>query len=223
MVKKKGSSLTFSAQGGRGKEKILKPAQKIRQLESEDGSAGGVQGEECRAVRAWKPRRSARTLGGRNRAEISLSFFEFFSGGARKRKIVRENFCEVAAGALAEAGGGAGAYDLVQSHHALRACVSRGSAQRKFGFRPKGTANLQFQHFGERLPRRVAPRQARFARQSPILRGFATLRVAKRKRLGFGFGSSFWRSQSKTKFCNQSFLFRLWRNLEAIIFNILTV
>jgi DnaJ-class molecular chaperone len=43
----------------------------------------------------------------RNRAEISLSFFEFFSGGARKRKIVRENFCEVAAGAIAEAGGGA--------------------------------------------------------------------------------------------------------------------
>ena len=54
-----------------------------------------------------KPRRTARILGGRNRAEISLSFFEFFSGGARKRKIVRENFREVAAGASAEAGGGA--------------------------------------------------------------------------------------------------------------------
>ena len=75
---------------------------------SEDGSAGGGLGEECRAVRASKPRRSARILGGRNRAEISLSFLEFFSGGARKRKIVRENFCEVAAGAIAEAGGGAG-------------------------------------------------------------------------------------------------------------------
>jgi len=202
----------------------IKTAVKFRNCPpSEDGSAGGGLGEECRAVRAWKPRRTARKLGGRNRAEISLSFFEFFSGGARKRKIVRENFCEVAAGALAEAGGGAGAYDLVQSHHALRACVSRGSAQKKFGFRPKGTANLRFQHFGERLPRRVAPRQARFARQSPILRGFATLRVAKRKRLGFGFGSS-----------NQSFLenpkaettnlfsFRHRRNMEAIIFNILT-
>ena len=77
---------------------------------SEDGSAGGGWGEECRAVRALKPRRSARTLGGRNRAEISLSFLEFFSEGARKRKIVRENFCEVAAGALAEAGGGAGQF-----------------------------------------------------------------------------------------------------------------
>ncbi|PIP03873.1 MAG: hypothetical protein COX54_01980, partial [Candidatus Yonathbacteria bacterium CG23_combo_of_CG06-09_8_20_14_all_46_18] len=40
-------------------------------------------------------------------AEISLSFFEFFSEGERKRKIVRENFCEVAAGAIAEADGGA--------------------------------------------------------------------------------------------------------------------
>ena len=89
---------------------------------SEDGSAGGGWGEECRAVRAWKPRRTVRILGGRNRAEISLSFFEFFSGGARKRKIVRENFCEVAAGASVEAGGGARAYDFVQSYHALRAC-----------------------------------------------------------------------------------------------------
>jgi len=190
---------------------------------SEDGSAGGGWGEECRAVRAWKPRRTARTLGGRNRAEISLSFFEFFSGGARKRKIVRENFCEVTAEALAEAGGGARAYDLVQSHHALRACISRGSAQKKFGFRPKGTANLQFQHFGKRLPRRVAPQQARFARQSPILRGFATLRVAKRKRLGFGFGSSFGQSPKFRKAePTNLFSFRLWRNMEAIIFNILT-
>ena len=99
--------------------------------QSEDGSAGGVQGEECRAVRALKPRRTARILEGRNRAEISLSFFEFFSGGAHKRKIVRENFCEVAAGAIAEAGGGARAYDLGQSHHALRACVRR-SVQNMF-------------------------------------------------------------------------------------------
>ena len=88
---------------------------------SEDGSAGGGWGG-CQAVRAWKPRGSTRKLGGRNRAEISLSFFEFFSGG-RKRKIVRENFCEVAAGAIAEAGGGVGAYDFVQSHHALGACL----------------------------------------------------------------------------------------------------
>lgn len=65
----------------------------------------------------------------------------------------------------------------------------------EMGSSPTPSANLQFQHFGERLPRRYAPRQARFARQSPILQRIATLRVAKRKRLGFGFGSS-----------NQSFL-----------------
>ena len=83
--------------------------------------------------------RPARILGGRNRAEISLSFLDFFRG--RKRKIVRENFCEVSAGAIAEAGGGARAYDLVQSHHALRACVSQGSVQKKLEFQPKGTAD----------------------------------------------------------------------------------
>ena len=77
---------------------------------SERAKNGGGWGEEIFCPRAWKPRRTARILGGRNRAEISLSFFEFFSGGARKRKIVRENFCEVAAGALAEAGGGAGQF-----------------------------------------------------------------------------------------------------------------
>jgi len=49
------------------------------------------------------------------------------------------------------------------------------------------------------LPRRVAPRQAREARQTPNLQRFATLRVAKRKRLGFGFGSSFWRSPKQNK------------------------
>jgi hypothetical protein len=37
------------------------------------------------------------------------------------------------------------AYDLVQSHHARGACVSRGSVQKKLEFQPKGTANLQFQ------------------------------------------------------------------------------
>jgi hypothetical protein len=103
------------------------------------------------------------------------------------------------------------------------ASISRGPAQRKFGFRPKGTANLQFQHFGEMLPRGFAARQARFARQSPILRGFATLRVAKRKRLGFGFGSSFGQSPKFRKAePTNLFSFRQRRNIEAIIFNILT-
>ena len=38
--------------------------------------------------------------------EQRFPFFEFFQGGTQK-KIVRENFCEVAAKALTEAGGGA--------------------------------------------------------------------------------------------------------------------
>src|SRR3989338_6539932 len=136
---------------------------------SEDGSTGGGWGEECRSVRAWKPRRTAQKLLGRNRAEISLSFFEFFSEGARKRKIVRENFCEVAAGALAEAGGGARAYDLVQSHHALRACVSRGSAQKRLEFQPKGTANLQFQSFRKFYAPAVRSPRLRAGRKGLIL------------------------------------------------------
>jgi len=53
----KGSSLTFSAQGGRGKEKIVSAKKSF--CRSEDGSAGGGWGEECRAVRAKsaEPRR----------------------------------------------------------------------------------------------------------------------------------------------------------------------
>jgi len=78
-----------------------------------------------RTVRVSKPRHTARILGGRNRAEISLSFLEFFSGGARKRKIVRENFYEVLAVAITEADGGPRAYDSILSHHALRACKVR--------------------------------------------------------------------------------------------------
>jgi len=42
MVTQKGSSLTLSAYGWWSREKILKPAEKIRQPESEDGSAEGV-------------------------------------------------------------------------------------------------------------------------------------------------------------------------------------
>jgi len=137
---------------------------------SEDGSAGGGLGEECRAVRVWKPRRTARKLGGRNRAEISLSLFEFFRGGARKRKIVRENFCEVAAGALAEADGGAGAYDLVSSHHALRACVSRSSVQNMFERSCIIPPISNFRIFSRLIRRRVAP-------QSRQAKGFRALRA----------------------------------------------
>ena len=54
-------------------------------------------------------------------AEQSRNFFLFdFFRGARETKIVRENFCEVAA--TADSGGKAERHDLVQSYHALRAC-----------------------------------------------------------------------------------------------------
>ena len=59
---------------------------------SEDGSTGGGWGEECRSVRAWKPRRTAQKLLGRNRAEISLSFFEFFFRGRAQKKNCKGKF-----------------------------------------------------------------------------------------------------------------------------------
>jgi hypothetical protein len=97
------------------------------------------------------------------------------------------------------------AYDLVQSHHARGACVSRGSVQKKLEFQPKGTANLQFQSFRKFYAPAVRSPRLRAGRKGLILQRFATLRVAKKKCFGFGFGSSFWRSQSKTKFCQSIF------------------
>jgi len=91
---------------------------------------GGSRGE-CRAVRASKPHRSARRIeGGTTEQKIRLSLIEKKFRGARKRKNVRRIFCEAAAVAIAEAGGGAGAYDFVQNHHVLRACVSVGFGNR---------------------------------------------------------------------------------------------
>ena len=63
------------------------------------------------------------------------------------------------------------------------------------GSNPSLSANLQFQCFVRCLPRGFATRLARCARKELILKGFATLRAAKRKCFGFGLGSS-----------NQSFL-----------------
>jgi hypothetical protein len=52
------------------------------------------------------------------RRKISSSFLEEKNLARAKRELRRIFFCEVAAGAIAEAGGGARAYYLVQSHHA---------------------------------------------------------------------------------------------------------
>ena len=91
--------------------------------------------------------------------------------------------------------------------------ISRGSVQKKLEFQPKGTANLRFQSFWKFYAPAVRSPRLRARLKGLILQRFATLRVAKKK--CFGFGSSFWRlpaeasaqagSQSKTKFCNQSF------------------
>ncbi len=92
-------------------------------------------------------------------------------------------------------------------------------AQKKLEFRPNSTAILRFRHFGKILPRGKAARQARSARQSPILQRFATLRAAKKKCFGFGVGSSFGQSPKQNEVLPTNlFSFRLWRNLEAIIF-----
>ncbi len=90
-----------------------------------------------------------------------------------------------------------------------RRVISRGSVQKKFGFCPKGTANLRFCQKRQNCEQSKALHKSRFARKGLILQGFATLRMGKKKCFGFGFGSSFWQSQSKTKFCNQSFFVSL--------------
>jgi len=68
--------------------------------------------------------------------------------------------------------------------------------QKKLEFQPKGTANLQFQSFGKFYAPAVRSLRLRARLKGLILQRFATLCVAKKKCFGFGFGSSFWRSQS---------------------------
>jgi len=62
--------------------------------------------------------------------------------------------------------------------------------QKKFGFRPKGTANLRFCQKRQNCEQSKALRKSRFARKGLNLQRFATLRVGKKKCFGFGFGSS---------------------------------
>ncbi len=66
--------------------------------------------------------------------------------------------------------------------------------QKKFGFRPKGTANLRFCQKRQNCEQSKALQKSRFARKELYLQQFATLRVAKKKCFGFGFGSSFGQS-----------------------------
>ena len=94
------------------------------------------------------------------------------------------------------------------------------SVQKKLEFQPKGTANLQFQSFRKFYAPAVRSPRLRARLKGLILKGFATLRVAKKKCFGFGFGSSFGRCPKQNKVLQPIFfLFRQRRNLEAIIFN----
>ncbi|MEA1963456.1 MAG: hypothetical protein U9M94_04460 [Patescibacteria group bacterium] len=80
-----------------------------------------------------------------------------------------------------------------------RRVVSRGSVQKKLEFQPKGTANLQFQSFGGFLFLPAPAARSRSARKGLNLQRFATLRVAKKKCFGFGFGNSFGRCPKQNK------------------------
>jgi hypothetical protein len=110
------------------------------------GSGGAAEGEcggNSAAPERWSPAAPPEYLEGETEQKNILFLFRIKNRARAKSKKRRIFFCEVAAGALAEASGGAEAYDSVASHHALGACVSQGSAQRKFGFRPKGTAFIK--------------------------------------------------------------------------------
>jgi len=123
--------------------------------------------------------------------KIFFSLIEKKFGGARLKKC-RENFSVLLAEAK-RSGGGRKRWAGFNPQNPLD------FAQKRFGFRPNSTANFQFQRFGHCLPRGFAARLARYARKGLILKGFATLRAAKRKYFGFGLESSFWRSQKQNK------------------------
>ena len=94
-----GSSLTFSAQGGRGKEKNLKPAEKIA-VRSEGEAEGGCRGNSA----SPEPKRSPAALLAKSRAQQKSFLFllEEKIGRAQIKKC-EENFF---AGWRASASGG---------------------------------------------------------------------------------------------------------------------
>ena len=89
-----GSTLTFSALGGRGKEKNCKPAEKIA-VGSEGEAEGGVWGREFRLARAEaKPRRPARS---EQSPAKKFSFpFRRKNRARANKKMRRKLFCGVA-------------------------------------------------------------------------------------------------------------------------------
>ncbi|MCX6722585.1 MAG: hypothetical protein NT094_00780, partial [Candidatus Staskawiczbacteria bacterium] len=88
IVKKKGSSLTFSASGGWGKEKKLKPAEKIA-VGSEGAAEGGCGGNSA----APEPKRSPAALLVQSRVpQKSFLFLLEEKEIARQIKKCEENF-----------------------------------------------------------------------------------------------------------------------------------
>jgi len=72
------------------------------------------------------------------------------------------------------------------------------------------------------LARLRRERPARAARRKPARKGFATLRVAKKKCFGLGLGSSTSKARIPPRRDNQSFFLSPLAKGKAIIFNILT-
>ena len=145
--------------------------------------------------------------------------------GGRKNKKCNEKISVLVCRSEAEASGNAPtelprstSVKLSSEPPRARRVISRGSVQKKLEFQPKGTANLEFQSFWKFYAPAVRSPRLRAGRKGLILKRFARLCVAKKKCFGFGFGSSFWQSQSKTKFCNQSFFVSLLAKLGSYNF-----
>ena len=80
--------------------KIARPLPEARTARQE-----GVWGRNAEPSERGSPTAPPEYLEGRTEQKFPFPFYNF-SGCARKRKIVREHFCEVLAEAIAEAGGG---------------------------------------------------------------------------------------------------------------------
>ena len=131
-----GSSLTFSAQGGRGKEKILKPAEKIGRP-SEGAAEGGCGGNSA----SPEPKRSPAVLLSKSR-ESQKSFLYLLEekrNCARKSKNKKKTFLRNGERKRAAAG------------------LSVSFVQKRFGFRQTNAPVLNFQEFCRPIRRRVAP------------------------------------------------------------------
>jgi hypothetical protein len=171
----------------------LSPAEKNRaKPEKQKGKKEGGWGEGIFALLRLELERFRFPLIKRKtKQKIFHLLFKEKNGGQKKIKNVMKKFLFW--------------FAIAERRQAETHLIILDSVQKKLEFQPKGTANLQFQSFRKFYAPAVRSPRLRARLKGLILQRFATLRVAKKKCFGFGFGSSFWQSQSKTKFCNQSF------------------